>query len=53
MKVHYVGYGSEHDEWRHEADIVPCDSNDVEIVMIQCLGPLLCTLSLEIKSSLL
>lgn len=30
VKVHYVGYGSEHDEWRPEADIVPLDSNDVE-----------------------
>jgi len=25
VKVHYVGYGSQHDEWRDEADIVPLD----------------------------
>ena len=28
VKVHYVGYGSQHDEWRDEADIVPLDTND-------------------------
>ena len=30
MKVHYVGYGSQHDEWRDEADIVPLDVSDTE-----------------------
>ena len=30
VKVHYVGYGSQHDEWRDEADIVPLDVSDTE-----------------------
>jgi len=25
LKVHYVGYGSQYDEWRDKADIVPLD----------------------------
>jgi len=25
LKVHYVGYGSQHDEWRDEADIIQLD----------------------------
>ena len=36
MRVHYVGYGSHHDEWCDEADIVPLDRSKKSDAEMDC-----------------